>query len=471
MVFTASDDRRATRRAWLVPLLCTTIGGVGWACQDNPLFGGSGMGDDGTSGDTDGDGGPGDGGPGDAGSGDDGPADGTGPGTGGDDAPGDVDDGNDGTAGTDELDRLDVLESIALRVIVPTTAAFVDDATALQTAVDAHVAAIGADPAQAGDELAAAQDAWRTAMLQWQRLEVMEVGPAAPSVSAPGGENLRDAIYSWPTVDTCTIDRGVAEARYENDDFFVTALIYAYGLDALEYLLFSHGPEHTCPVQVQLDGPWTALGFEEIERRRAAYASVVAAHILDRGQLLAQRWSPEGGDVAGLLANPGVGDSPWTDDVHALDDVFRAMFYVDLVTKDAKIGAALGLDKTCATPPCSQLFESQHGDLDAPAIAANLAALREMVLGGPDPEQAAGFNDLLVLAGHGDVGTTLVNEIDAAIAIAEGFDAPLQQVAATDPEAVQGLYDAVKLVTDQLKGPFVMALMLTVPAEGAGDND
>lgn len=470
MVRRAIDEGRATRRAWLVPLLCTTIGGVGWACQDSALFGGSGMGDDGTSGATDGDDGPGDG-DGDGGPGDDGPADGTGPGTGGDDAPGDVDDGNDGTAGTDELDRRDVLESIALNVIVPSTAAFVDDATALQAAVDAHLTAMTADPTQAGDELAAAQDAWRTAMLRWQRLEVMQVGPAAPSVSAPGGENLRDAIYSWPTVDTCTIDRGVAEARYENDDFFVTALVYAYGLDALEYLLFVHDQNHTCAAQVQLDGPWTALGFEEIERRRAAYAAVVAGYILDRGEALAQRWSPEGGNVADLLANPGVGDSPWTDDVHALDDVFRAMFYVDLQTKDGKIGEALALGDVCAAAPCPELFESQHGDLDAPAIAANLAALREMVLGGPDPEQAAGFNDLLVLAGHGDVGTTLINEIDAAIAVAESFDAPLQQVAATDPDAVQALYDAVKLATDQLKGPFVMALMLTVPAEGAGDND
>ena len=26
-------------------------------------------------------------------------------------------------------------------------------------------------------------------------------------------------------------------------------------------------------------------------------------------------------------------------------------------------------------------------------------------------------------------------------------------------------------VTDTLKGPLVMALMLTIPAEGAGDND
>lgn len=459
-------DSTHARRAWLAPLLCTLVGGVGWACQDSALFGGSG------SGDTEGTGDDGDGSGADDGPVGDGPADGTAGDDGtGDDGVGEVDDGNDGTAGTDAIDRLDVLRSIALDVIVPNTAAFASDAALLRDATDAHEAAMLEDPSQAADELEAAQQAWRTAMLGWQRLEVMQVGPAAPSVSAPGGENLRDSIYSWPTVDTCAVDRGIADERYAEDDFFTTALVYAYGLDALEYLLFVHDQAHTCPPQVQLDAPWAALGLEEIERRRAAYAAVVAGHVLEQAELLATRWSPEGGNVADLLANPGVGDSPWTDEVHALDDVFRAMFYVDLRTKDTKIAGPLGPSEACPAGPCADLFESAHGGLAAAAIAANLSALRELVLGGPDPARSAGFNDLLVDAGHGDIATTLIADIDAAIAVAESFDTPLQQAVVADPEAGQALYDAVKAVTDTLKGPFVMALMLTVPAEGAGDND
>jgi hypothetical protein len=157
--------------------------------------------------------------------------------------------------------------------------------------------------------------------------------------------------------------------------------------------------------------------------------------------------------------------------VHALDDVFRAMFYVDLHTKDLKLGDALGLGETCTTGPCPELLESPYGGIAAGAIAGNLAGLREMVLGGPDPATAAGFNDLLVQAGHGDIATTLVADIDTAIALAEGFDTSLQLAMTADPKQVQALYDAIKAVTDTLKGPFVMALMLTVPAEGAGDND
>src|SRR5690606_2749580 len=119
----------------------------------------------------------------------------------------------------------------------------------------------------------------------------------------------RDAIYSWPTVDTCSIDRAIADEDYAQPDFFATAYVYAYGLDALEYLLFVHDAEHTCPAQVQLDVPWTALGFDEIERRRAAYADVLATEIARQAGVLANRWSPAGDDLAALLAEPGAGDS------------------------------------------------------------------------------------------------------------------------------------------------------------------
>jgi len=54
--------------------------------------------------------------------------------------------------------------------------------------------------------------------------------------------------------------------------------------------------------------------------------------------------------------------------------------------------------------------------------------------------------------------------------VAQSYEQPLQSVVAGGGDP-QPLYDALKAVTDTLKGPFVMALMLTIPAEGAGDAD
>ncbi len=408
----------STPARWLVPLTLMGLGVVGWACQD------------------------------------------TGPGMTG------SDDGVDTDTAGDGISRRDVLESIANNVLVPSTADFVTTAAHLQSTVQAV-----ADDPSSDDVRAQAQLAWRDAMIQWQQLEVMQVGPAAPSLVGIGGEDLRDSIYSWPTTDTCSVDRALVDESFRQDDFFTTQLVWAYGLDALEYLLFVDDAAHTCPTQVQLDGPWAALSAEEIQLRRAEYAQVVATGIAERAGALASRWAPEGDDFAGALARPGEGDSPYADEVEALDEVFRAMFYLDKQTKDGKLGLPLGLVEGCAAVPCADLMEAPSSGAAALAIAENLRALRLMVQGGPDAETADGFDDLLEGMGEGQIAGTLLNQIDAAIAVAEGLGDPLQSSIASDPASVEALHAAVKDVTDTLKGPFVMALMLTIPAEGAGDND
>ena len=441
-------------RTWLLPLTLVALGAYSWACVEDPDLSGTSMEEpDGSSSDTDD----------------------PGPGTTGDASTTTTTTGSttassaSTTGGSADVTPRDVLESIALQVIVPNTAEFVDTTAALQTAVEAYAAAVDADPVAAGVELSAAQDAWRTAMASWQRLEVMQLGPKAPS-SEIAGENLRDEIYSWPTTDTCTVDRRLVGEDYVDDTFFLDELVLAYGLDALEYLLFIHDQGHTCPSQIQLDGPWTGLGFEEVERRRGAYAARVAGEIARQADVLATRWSPEGDNVAAQLANPG-GYSPWESEAVALDDVYRAIFYISKQTKDAKVGRSLGLTEGCAAVPCPDLFESPFGRVSAAAVADNLDALKQLIWGGTDPGTSAGFDDLLINAGQADLAIDLVNKIDIAIAMARAFEQPLQQVVVSDIEAVEDLHAALKDVTDILKGPFVMTLMLTVPAEGAGDAD
>jgi uncharacterized protein len=235
--------------------------------------------------------------------------------------------------------------------------------------------------------------------------------------------------------------------------------------------LFSHDDAHTCPTQVGLDASWDALGTDGIERNRAAYAAVLAAEISRHADALATRWSPDGDDFAGLLAAPGEGDSPYESDAQALDEVFHAMFYVDLVTKDTKVGRALGLADGCAAVPCPELLEAPFSHEAGAALVGNLRALRVLVTGGPDPATATGFDDLLLEAGHSDIATTLLADIDAAIALVESIDTPMHELLVADTARVQQIYDALKRITDTLKGPFVMVLRLTVPSEGAGDAD
>lgn len=397
------------RRAWLAPLLLATAGAVGWACQQP----GSGAADEGPDTDL----------------------------------------------------RRDVLASIAHRVIVPQTEAF---ATAAEDLRDAVVAQ---EQAPSTEARGTSQSAWSEAMTQAQFLEVMQVGPAAASLSSVAGEDLRDPIYSWPTIDTCSVDRALVEKSYAADDFFAVELVWDYGLDALEYLLFVEAPSHTCPAQVQLDGAWDALGPAEIARRRDAYAARVASEVATQARALARRWSPEGQDFASALADAGDSNSPYATVNDALDEVFAAMFYIDRKTKHDKLGVPLGVIEGCPAAPCTNLMEAPYSGEAAPAIANNLRALAILVQGGPDPATANGFDDLLDAAGEAQIASQLLIQIESAAAMADAFADPLQQQLIADPEAVQGLYDAVDNVSDTLRGPFVMALKLEIPAEGAGDND
>ena len=409
----------APSSSWMLPIVLAGLGALGWACQD-----GEGM-----------------------------------------------DTGSGGTVGEGAVSRRDVLQSIADNVLVPSTADFADRAASLQAATQAYADAVAADPAASEESHEGARQAWRDAMVQWQQLEVMQVGPAASSLAGIGGEDRRDAIYSWPTVDTCSVDRALVDAAYEGSDFFTTQLVWAYGLDALEYLLFVDDASHTCPSQVQLDGPWAELSAEDLQLRRAQYAAVLAVAVAEQATGLAMRWSGAGDDFAAALAEPAEGSSPYASDIEALDEVFRAMFYLDKQTKDGKLGLPLGLIEGCAAVPCSDLMEAPWSADGAAAVAANLRGLQLLVQGGPDPETALGFDDLLEDIGESSIAGTLLGQIDTAIALADGFEGPLQTAAVSDPDRVLALHTAVKDVTDTLKGPFVMALMLTVPAEGAGDND
>ena len=227
--------------------------------------------------------------------------------------------------------RLAALESIATNVILPATAAFAESAATLESATAAHAKAIAADPTTPAEATTPAQDAFGAAMLDWQALEVMRVGPLGPAATVVAGEDIRDEVYSWPVVNTCRIDQRVADGTYADAEFFADNLVNAYGMVALEYLLFSSAAGHTCPSQVGLDASWDALGADGLARNRAAYAAVLAAEISRQADRLATRWSPEGDDFTEFLSHPGEGDSPYENDARALDEVFHAMFYVDLI--------------------------------------------------------------------------------------------------------------------------------------------
>lgn len=357
-----------------------------------------------------------------------------------------------------------IFRSLSREVLGPGAAAFARSAETLRSTLDAY----RGTPSPAA--LEAAQAAWSESMTRWQYLEALQVGPAAP-VTQTGGEGLRDEIYSWPTSNPCRIDQALMDERYAQSGFPAGQLVFIYGLDALEYLLFSDPDSQRCGAEHSIAAAFSALSPEQRRARRAAYGAVLAAHVAGLAARLETAWEPD--DTAGFahgFERAGTPGSLFRSKQEAMSALFSALFYLDLRVKDLKLARPAALTPGCAQASCPELLESPHAHLTSESLAANLEAFEDLFRGGKSAE-AVGVDDELAAVGSAELATDLLAKLATARQTLAGFDRPLHVMLTEERSSVVTLHAQVKQVTDLLKGPLALALMLSIPEEGAGDND
>jgi len=313
-----------------------------------------------------------------------------------------------------------------------------------------------------------AQEAWAAAMTSWERVELMQLGPAGPSLSAIGGQDLRDEIYSWPTTNACRVDQETGEEAWDDADFFEANLVNVYGFDALETLLFTEASENSCPPQVppNSDGAFDALGEDGVSLNRARYATALGEQILVNIDQIYDGWDPEGGDFAGTLADAGGQGNLFVSQEAGLNAIFDALFYLELRTKDRKLAWPLGL-KDCGLDDCTGMIETPMAGNSHTWIGENLAGFYALYSG----NGGKGIGDLLVSVGQTGIHLDISESLEGAETAANQLGMPLDQALEEDPEGLQALHDSVKAVTDVLKNDLATLLMLQIPSEAAGDND
>ncbi|MFT4627589.1 MAG: putative lipoprotein [Myxococcota bacterium] len=350
----------------------------------------------------------------------------------------------------------DVLAGVGPAVVQPALARFAATTPALESALAEWT---GAEATRAP-----AQAAWRAAMRAWQEVEAHQLGPTASSLTAVGGADLRDAVYSWPTVNPCRVDQETVAGGWDSASYFTGSLVNVTGLDALEHLLFIDGTANVCPSQVAInaDGTWDALGDDGVRAARAAHAGALAAQLTRSSAELVQSWD----GFSDTLAEAGTKGSTYDTADDGLNAIFDALFYLESATKDRKLAVPLGLDE-CDTATCPESVELAPSGLSTDAIAANLVGGRALFTGA----EGAGLDDLLTELGHGDLADQVLAAFDDADAAVAAVDGPIDSVLSTDLAAVQALHSAVGALTDLLKGDLATVLALRVPAEAAGDND
>ena len=312
----------------------------------------------------------------------------------------------------------------------------------------------------------AAQEAWWNAMVIWQEAELLQVGPAGSSLTTVGGQDLRDEIYSWPTINPCRVDQETVESDWDESNFFDQNLVNSYGLDALEHLLYAD-EDNACPSQVDInaDGTWDALGSDQIALNRAAFAIALIHQLQHNTDTLLNAWGADGDNFSETLATAGE-DGPYDNVLHGLNAIFDAMFYLELLTEDRKLAMPLGL-QDCGTATCLDAVESMASGGSLSWLRANLVGFSLLFTGG----DGVGMNDLLEEMGHGDLATLIDDAVPLVLNALEGIEGPLDVAIVNQRDEVDALYAALQHLTDLLKGDLATVLTLQIPSEAAGDND
>ena len=357
-----------------------------------------------------------------------------------------------------------MLTSLATHVYVPTVETFRDRAEDLEAAASTWATS------DESDDRAAARDAWVAAAAVWQRAEMMQVGPAGVMSLVPGGEDLRDEIYSWPTTNACRVDQELVEQDYEDAVAFASQAVNVRGLDTLEYLLFHEGTDNACNANSELNtgGAWAAVPAAELDVRRADYAATVAVILADHAQALADSWTATGG-FSVELGTAGAGSATFATAQAALNSVSDSLFYIDTEVKDMKLAKPAGLSDCAGT--CPDDLESLYAHRSKEHVLANLQGLREVFTGGPAGEERSGFDDLLTDVGATELASDMLAAIDAAIAATEAVEGTFVDALGTDPASIVAIHTATKQFTDLLKSQMLTVLDLQLSVPAAGDND
>ncbi|PKF57762.1 peptidase M75 [Alteromonadales bacterium alter-6D02] len=323
------------------------------------------------------------------------------------------------------------------------------------------------------DALATAQTSWRNSMSQWQHAEVMQIGPLTTNSAT-----LRNTIYSWPTVSSCGVDQDVMffeQGTVNSTPYDITKRTATRrGLDVLEYLLFTPTTEHSCNSTKDILASWPDKTEHERRVLRCNFAVEVATDLNNNATTIVEQWSGNNG-YAAVLKQAGQADNKYAtahDGVNAISD---AMFYLDKITKDLKLGTPLGLtsnDCGGVGSVCPESVESPYSDHSIENMISNLKAFRALFNGeGSDPANTIGFDDYLIDIDDTATAEKMLNDTNAAIAALESYQVSLAQSLNDDPSKAEQSHQDVKDVTDQLKVDFINSLALKLPKTAAGDND
>ncbi|MUH72915.1 imelysin family protein [Psychrosphaera haliotis] len=377
------------------------------------------------------------------------------------------------------FDKQQMVNDLVDHVYLPAIEDVLVNAQNQLVAVESYCEALQTNQAEDPTLKTTAQEAWKNTMYRWQQVEMMQVGPVGTDESY-----LRNQIYSWPVDSQCAVDLDVS--YFENGN--VSGSPYDIknrtanrkGLDALEHLLFTESLAHSCKTDSL--GPKGWNDRPELERKvaRCKFATEVASDLVATAGELSSAWSSENGsntiidfETSLKTANDSNSNSSFENIDAAINHLTDGLFYLDTITKDAKLGSPIGLiTNSCGTSTCLNDIESNISEHSLANVQSNLEAML-LIFQGSDPATQLAFDDYLTAVDAESLANEMRADITAAIAAIESFETEgsFADAVQNNPARVQELYAQTKKVTDNLKSAFIVFLSLQLPSSSAGDAD
>lgn len=267
--------------------------------------------------------------------------------------------------------RNEVLESIALDVIVPTYRELEAKAAAQATAVEALCGSSG--PTQ--DSLDEAQRAWRAVRVPLRQSDAFAFGPVED-------ERIGSAIDFWPAREDA-ITTALAAAETPTPEYVDALGVATKGLPVIEYLLFD--PEGGDAAVLQALDPDTSDGAY-----RCAFVTALAADVAQQTTALGQAWDLDGGNFATELAQAGSGSERYDSVQMAVDELLNANLAALTQATDMRLGKPLGTRNGGTPQPDS--VESRFSDNAIADLQASLQGVKTVYMGSED---GLGWTDLV----------------------------------------------------------------------------
>jgi len=316
--------------------------------------------------------------------------------------------------------------------------------------------------------------AWKEAMLVWEHMEVLQVGPIAANEKL-----LKAGIYGWPrTANICGIDEEALKAG-KNANYTLPPNTNRKGLPGIEYLLYEDTLLSSCAANKASKKEWDAMPLTDRMQARCSYLKPLALELQASANAVIQAWGTEGNNyLTSVIGNPAAEKA-------ALQSLYENLFYLDIEVKNNKLATPAGHDSgLCpnSPAPCPGTDEFPLSQISREAIHANISAFTDLIYGFEDSNQKrpGGFAALVREIGDGPVATrseALTRELMGYFAVQNDSLATL--IAKQNQENCEQsqisllcqLRKSIKQISSDFKYEYSRLLSLTVPAGPQGDND